>query len=953
MGNENKTNIIQNKIRDNTIITEGNNYAYSINIINKTVPIYSNYINTTARTSVAVQLTTTKSNEVNANRIVSNKNDGYGVILSSCEGTKVSSNGFYLNGNNITVLSLYNAINTTIDSNIININGTKPIAIESISSNTINITKNNIQTTLYDINNTNSSIELINSNKVLIKENNIVSGNINTITFDKDTKNTLTENNTLLTSNKLGDETVNKIGTINNVVRGNTPVNPPETYMFLNEKTYDDYFDKNGVLKDEVPENLTILLTGNLNNKILNITKSVNIITQKASYNDVTMIITAKVNITGAVFQGENTKIIIQSNNSNILIERLDIENTHSLNLNPIEILGNKNNIIIDRIDADTNMRLNSNITAIKITGKQNKISIDLSSLLNFNKITAIKLENASNNEIESRYIRCENSTQADLVVLINSNNNRIISNQLNNEETNFNFTAIKLENSSNNYLTGKVYGKYSTYEKAVILENNSNNNKIIGMTINRVESPILIRNSHYNNIYANNINSKDSKTFLINIEEGVGNKVKYNALASSNLCGNRAVLQENMNDTLNNLVANNSEFVYPIITKIRITILELESIKINQTFTITANVSTGMGSRAKPMSGLLTFILNGDEIGEVELVNGMASLNYTLNDSEFDKAFIELSYNGKLANESQVKNQTVNIEKLNTKLIMTNVTNTGMTSTFTSMVMNENGDILYDGDVVFKVDDETVGKVSIKNGIAQLTIDTTQYALGEHKLYAQYSGVGFNAQTNATAVLTIVKYNVNVKPETKIENNKLTITAKVSDINSNLINNGYMVFKLNGRTLKDKNGNTLTTNITNGFATLTYDLPENMSPKNYTLTTVALADTYNRSEVNTTITVPKTTPKISIDNTKVKRTNNTKITVKLTNTSQNPISVDTNIAVKLNGNTILKTKTVNATAQINLDLTQYKNSKYDLTIVSGENKLYNKSNLTTELKIE
>ena len=96
-----------------------------------------------------------------------------------------------------------------------------------------------------------------------------------------------------------------------------------------------------------------------------------------------------------------------------------------------------------------------------------------------------------------------------------------------------------------------------------------------------------------------------------------------------------------------------------------------------------------------------------------------------------------------------------------------------------------------------------------------------------------------------------------------------------------------------------------------------------------------------------------KTTPKITIETTNVKRTNNTTITVKLTDDQNNNIAGNTKVAVKLNGKTITHTTSQNGIIKINMDLTQYKNSQYDLTIVSGENNRYNTARMTTKLAIE
>ncbi|WP_303235215.1 Ig-like domain-containing protein [Methanosphaera cuniculi] len=765
-----------------------------------------------------------------------------------------------------------------------------------------------------------------------------------------------------MTQEKLGDETVQKIGTNNNVIRGNTPENPP-TYIYLNEKTYNDFFDENGILKDEVPEAITIFLTGNLNDKILNITKPINIISQKTFYNNITMIISktaTKTNITNAVFNGEKTKIIIQADECNMEIEEINIENMNPLNMTIIEINGNKNNITItDEIRIRSSKILNSNITISKITtGKQNKIEFKHVFGYDFNELIVTKLENTQDNQvtiIDRGAAFLYDSNKVNPFILNNSNNNRLKLKQLENHNSTLEFTAVKLINSSDNYISGTTYGHNAINANPLILENNSNNNKIIDVMFSQFMNPIKINNSHQNKLYANTFINSNYDGFTIKIEESVGNIIKYNALKTANLWGDRAVLQENINDTVNNLASNNTEFTFPLITKIRLNMILPETIKINQTFTMTANVTSGIGSRAKPLNyGVVHFIINGEEIATANVVNGIASTNYTLNEkSSFDTTMIEFIYQGNKQNETQKANGTIVIEKLNTNIIMPNVVNDGLTSTLTTLIRNENGNIINDGLVVFKVDNMDVGVVDIVNGIAQIKVNTSKYALGVHNFTATYLGNDMNAQSTNAATLTIIPFNANIKVDSKVENNKATLIAEVCDIDGNAINNGRVVFKLNGKTLKDANGNTIYVNVRNGVATATYILPEGMAPKDYILTAVSSDKTYNRVEVNSTLTVPKTTPKVVVENNTVKRTNNTTITVKLTDNQNNNIKGNTKVAVKLNGVTVQKTTSQNGMIILNMDLTKYKNSQYDLTIVSGENNRYNTARMTSKLTIE
>ena len=962
-------NIINNKkdntllrISGNNIITQSNNYAYAMNLINQTTDVSTNIIQTTAKTTTAIQATTCTSitNGIYENTIISDNNNAYGVTLTFCEDLQVDTNTFNLIGENITAISMFQNYNITIEKNNISLNATSPQAIEAINTQYINITFNNINTINQNDNIKISPIILTNSSIISMTKTNITTQNIYTITIDQNTHDTLIENNTLLSKEKIGDKTVEKLSTKNNVIRRNTPQNPPASYIYLNEKTYNNFFDENGTLKDDLPEDIVILQTGNLYNKILNITRPITIISQRSLYINTTMIITktaTKTNITGAVFNGEKTNIQIEADKCNIQIKEINIENINPLNITTVQINGNKNNIIVNTINIESKTPINTNIIAYEITGKQNKINTSQINIRNLNEVTAIKLENAQNNQITVlKSIMTSKCTKVSQVIINNSNNNMLKIESFQQLYDAYDFTALKLINSSNNIITGREYrGMNPTHEKVFQIEDNSNNNKIFGFTVTDFkETPITIKNSHHNKIYANSLMTKKYEGFVVNIEEGVGNIIKYNVLASANLYGDRAIIQENINDTINNPIGNNTEERLALITKMRFSSKLPETIKINQTFTIITNATAGMGSRAKPMDhGLVYFFINGEEVGRANVVNGIATLNYTLNETSFDILLFEAVYHGNGQNETQKANGTIVIEKLNTNIIMPNVVNDGLTSTLTTLIRNENGNIINDGQVVFKVDNMDVGVVDIVNGIAQIKVNTSKYALGVHNFTATYLGNDINAQSTNTATLTIVPYNVNIKVDSKVENNKATLIAEVCDIDGNAINNGRVVFKLNGKTLKDTNGNTIYANVRDGVATAIYILPEGIAPKDYILTAVSSDKTYNRVEVNSTLTVPKTTPKITIETTNVKRTNNTTITVKLTDDQNNTIYGNTKVAVKLNGKTITHTTSQNGIIKINMDLTQYKNSQYDLTIVSGENNRYNTARMTTKLAIE
>lgn len=83
------------------------------------------------------------------------------------------------------------------------------------------------------------------------------------------------------------------------------------------------------------------------------------------------------------------------------------------------------------------------------------------------------------------------------------------------------------------------------------------------------------------------------------------------------------------------------------------------------------------------------------------------------------------------------------------------------------------------------------------------------------------------------------------------------TITLSTSVTNENIpINTGRVVFKLNGKTLKDAEGKALYVNVVNGIATTKYTIPSKIKSKTYNLTAVFTDTAYERCEKETQITV-------------------------------------------------------------------------------------------------
>ncbi|PAV06953.1 hypothetical protein ASJ82_07530 [Methanosphaera cuniculi] len=215
-------------------------------IFGRHVPVYSTnpiyLINSTNITINELYMTISNSNAIN-------------IINSS--NNVINYSNITTNNTNSNVISFINSSNNVIEYNNITANNTNSNAISLINSSNNVIEYNNITA-----NNTNSNaISLINSSNNVIEYNNITANNTNSnaISLINSSNVNITRNN-LISNNKTGDDAiVIDKNSINSIIELNTP-----TIRILNNQTYNQLFDKNGMLKIDKKE-IILQLTSDLN----------------------------------------------------------------------------------------------------------------------------------------------------------------------------------------------------------------------------------------------------------------------------------------------------------------------------------------------------------------------------------------------------------------------------------------------------------------------------------------------------------------------------------------------------------------------------------------------------------------------------------------------------------------------------------------------------------------
>ena len=82
------------------------------------------------------------------------------------------------------------------------------------------------------------------------------------------------------------------------------------------------------------------------------------------------------------------------------------------------------------------------------------------------------------------------------------------------------------------------------------------------------------------------------------------------------------------------------------------------------------------------------------------------------------------------------------------------------------------------------------------------------------------------------------------------------TITLIATINTGTTVNTGKIVFKINGKTVKDSNGKLIYAKVSNNQVNFTYTLSSDMKAKEYNLTATFISSDYDRLEDTKTLTV-------------------------------------------------------------------------------------------------
>lgn len=221
---------------------------------------------------------------------------------------------------------------------------------------------------------------------------------------------------------------------------------------------------------------------------------------------------------------------------------------------------------------------------------------------------------------------------------------------------------------------------------------------------------------------------------------------------------------------------------------------------------------------------------ISGEEFKAITNENGIYNIMYTTTMAGELPVHVEFEgdevYNlSETESKLNVIRKISNNEKQDVIIIIKPVNIVGEKVTLQAIVKNEEGNLVTGGNLVFKLNGVTMKdnfgftgngaayKINVVNGIAQVTFIPTSDIRGAKTIEVTYSGNKlYNKLKSEKQNVTVAKRNatLTLSSEDIVNNHEIiTFTVKVNDKtlqsqNTTAINDGYVLFFVNGRTLKD-----------------------------------------------------------------------------------------------------------------------------------------------------
>ena len=843
-----------NEIRNTRINVTGGSYVYGLNVARAqdTYTTLTYYDVTSNFCAYAVQIGDSKDNQIAGYIYSKADSQAYGAYITAMATGKTYNTHFsklYIQGmdapevfgiyvDGASGLELANATYILAGGNVRVVD----IHKDWMDNAPENIFINALKITVTNDNDESMFMVLSNSNNVTITNSNMTSTAGKAINLTNVTNATVVSNYINAANIYGGNAAV--ITTDEAVIENNTPV-----IALLTDDTYSSLFDENG---NCISDASVISLAGDLHNKDLIFDKNTTVnITNVDDYtifegtiklcdldSESPSTTQTSINIIGINFNNTNKSVFKDEMADRTKRTIKFVNSTFDLNGEDMVAFISNNDTPISLEVSTSNITMNGNNVAVTNFNGLNRTQILTinSNIINLTAINSAIIINAS--KVSIQFNRNNVTQKATESTIANLNNCTISS-------YNFRYNIIQSEGDSVKVLDFFKNDTTSSY----ISDNNmtlTSSNPITAINVTGARSAYV----QNNNIIVNAENGE-----VPVIYSNATTSVQNNYILAYDVAGNDAVITKGTN------TKNSPNATTP--TQSSITVEDITA-KLGEIITITAFV-TDAKNNSIPRGTVIFVDSDNNTLATVDVVDGQASFDVTYNKETQLEINAKFTNNNYFTDSECVFNLKVAKEEVN--ITLDDVTFVpSKTATLTARVVDSEGNNITTGKVIFKVNGKTVkdanGKViyaKVTNGVATADyIVPSDLANKNVTVTAKYMG---STQYDAAEVEQSVSVGnkqativVDEIADAKV-GTTVSLKANITDGDNNPVNGGKVVFKVNGKTVKDANGKIIYAKVVNGTVTVDYDL-SSLKAKTYTLTAVFIAPSYDRADANSTLTV-------------------------------------------------------------------------------------------------
>ena len=398
-------------------------------------------------------------------------------------------------------------------------------------------------------------------------------------------------------------------------------------------------------------------------------------------------------------------------------------------------------------------------------------------------------------------------------------------------------------------------------------------------------------------------------------------------------------------------------------------------NLKSNNKYYVGANNLTGtlLDENKKAVgNSLLNITCDGNVISAKTDKNGKFTFNATLKEGQNN---LTITFAGNNNYNSSKLGLKINAVKLSVKIIAENITAlVGDNIIIKVKLIDENNNPVINGKVLFKSKGLTLKEdgifgsnapakvVTVTNGTVDVNVVANTQLRRAGQISVNYAGSNKYLINNSTSPInvTILRRNASITVKTQAITNQdtnLLIRVYVYDItgkNKTALHDyddNFVIFKVNGITIKNSKGEAIQAKIVNGVATINYTVPiglagkyTNLTDRYYTVLAVLGSLEYNQDVKNTT-TFRVNRSEVSFNNiTATLNTTSKKLNIKakLQDYHNNMLKGQNTVVVKINGlsykeNDKLNVFTVlNGSVNITFNVENIKNIK-NVMLVTGQ----------------